>query len=205
LSIASKRAYRSPLRRQQSAATRERILRACAELVSRRTSLDISVPELARAAEVSQPTIYRYFPTKHDLFNALATLQFEHVTAGIDPRSPEELAAALRTVFQRALDLEGLLRWTLATPLGAAGRPTRAQRLAFLMRAAGVNADEPEAAEFLPRVLLLLTSPIAALYWKDYLGLTTEEAATTAAWGIRVLTARGSTPLQPADAAQQQT
>ena len=128
MSIASRRLYRSPLRQQQSTATRERILRACAELVARRTSLDISIPELARAAEVSQPTIYRYFPTKRDLFNALATLQFEHVTAGVEPHSPDELAAALPTFFQRALELEGLLRWSLATPLGNAGRPTRARR-----------------------------------------------------------------------------
>jgi len=51
LSIAQKRAYRSPLRQQQVAATRERILRTCAELVAQRTSLDVSIPQLARAAE----------------------------------------------------------------------------------------------------------------------------------------------------------
>ena len=86
MSIAQKRTYRSPLRQQQVAATRERILRTCAELVAQRTSLDVSIPQLARAAGVSQPTVYRYFPTKRDLFGALATLQFEHVTAGLDPR-----------------------------------------------------------------------------------------------------------------------
>jgi len=166
----------------------------CAEIVSRRTSLDISIPELARASEVSQPTIYRHFPTKRDLFDALATLQFERVTAGFDPRSADELAAALPTLFQRALELEGLLRWTLATPLGNAGRPTRTRRLTMIMRAAGANTDDPAVSDLLPRLLLLLTSPIAALYWKDYLGLTIEEAATTAAWGIRRLTTGNAAP-----------
>lgn len=149
MSIVARRAYRSPLRQQQAAATRARILRVCAELVARRTSLDIAIPELARAAGVSQPTIYRHFPTKRDLFNALATLQFERVTAGFDPRSPDELAAALPTFFQRALELEGLLRWTLATPLGSAGRPTRVRRLAMLQRAAAIPSDDPEMAELL--------------------------------------------------------
>jgi AcrR family transcriptional regulator len=176
-------------------------LHACADLVARRTSLDLSIPELARAAEVSQPTIYRYFPTKRDLFNALATLQFERVTAGFDPRSPDELAPALPTFFRRALELEGLLRWTLATPLGSAGRPTRVRRLDMLQRVAGSHSDDPDAAELLPRVLLLLTSPIAALYWKDYLGLTPQQAARTAAWGIRRLAASHGIALQQADSA----
>jgi len=75
-------------------ATRERILRACADLVARSTSLNVSIPELAHAAGVSQPTVYRYFPTKRDLFNAVATLQFERVTA-----RPE--AAALEPLLEQ--------------------------------------------------------------------------------------------------------
>src|SRR4030081_1067151 len=165
-STASKRAYRSPLRPQQVAATRERILRACAELVAQRTSLDVSIPQLARTAGVSQPTVYRYFPTKRDLFGALATLQFEHVTAGLDPRTPDELAAALPTIFARALEVEGLLRWTLATPLGSIGRPTSKRRMDMLHRASSAVVDDQEAAEHLPRLLLLLSSPMVALYLK---------------------------------------
>ena len=197
LSITAKRIYRSPLRQQQVAATRERILRACAELVARRTSLDVSIPQLARAAGVSQPTIYRYFPTKRDLFGALATLQFERVTAGLDPRTPDELAAALPTIFRRALELESLVRWTLATPLGSSGRPTRGRRLDMLHRASSAEAADLETAKHLPRLLLLLSSPMAALYWKDYLGLSTDVAAQTAAWAIRALAAhRGARPRQ---------
>jgi AcrR family transcriptional regulator len=198
LSIAEKRAYRSPLRQQQVAATRERILRTCAELVAQRTSLDVSIPQLARAAGVSQPTVYRYFPTKRDLFGALATLQFEHVTAGLDPRTPDELAAALPTIFARALEVEGLLRWTLATPLGSTGRPTSKRRLDMLHRAASAEVDDPEAAEYLPRLLLLLSSPMAALYWKDYLGLPIDTIAHTAAWGIRTLAAHSGARRQQA-------
>src|SRR4030088_448513 len=105
LSTASKRAYRSPLRQQEVAATRERVLQTCAELVAQRTSLDVSIPQLARAAGVSQPTVYRYFPTKRDLFGALATLQFERATAGPLLRTPDELAAGPPTHLSRALPL----------------------------------------------------------------------------------------------------
>jgi AcrR family transcriptional regulator len=196
LSIVSKRAYRSPLRQQQVAATRERILQTCAELVAQRTSLDVSIPQLARAAGVSQPTVYRYFPTKRELFGALATLQFERTTVGLDPRTLDELAGALPTIFRRALELEGLLRWTLATPLGSTGRPTSERRLGILHRAASAEVSDPETAEHLPRLLLLLSSPIAALYWKDYLGLSIDEAAKTAGWGIRALATHHGARLQ---------
>ena len=195
LSTAPKRAYRSPLRQQQVAATRERILQTCAELVAQRTSLDVSIPQLARAAGVSQPTVYRYFPTKRDLFGALATLQFERATVGLEPRTPDELAAALPTIFRRALELEGLLRWTLASPLGSTGRPTAERRLSMLHRASNAEVDDPQTAEHLPRLLLLLSSPIAALYWMDYLGLSIDEAAQTASWGVRALAAHRATQL----------
>ena len=38
------------------------------------------------------------------------------------------------------------------------------------------------------RTVLLLTSPMAWLYWKDYLGLDPEAAAATAGWAIKTLT-----------------
>jgi hypothetical protein len=94
------------------------------------------------------------------------------------------LAAALPTIFRRALELESLLRWTLATtPLGSTRRPTAEGRLGMPRRAWNSDVEDPETAEHLPRVLLLLSSRMAALFWKDYLGLSIDEAAETAAWG----------------------
>ncbi len=49
--------------------------------------------------------------------------------------------------------------------------------------------------------MLLLSSPMAALYWKDYLGLSQDEAAQTAAWGIRTLAAHHGARLQQAGSA----
>lgn len=154
--------------------------------------------ELAKAAGVSEPTVYRHFPSKRDLFFALATLQFERVTEGLDPRTPDELAAAVPTVFARAEAMESLVRWTLATPLArGGGRPSQERRLKMLRQVMGESAADHDA-KYLLRGLLLFTSPLVAMYWKDYLGLTTEEAAETAAWGIRTLLAdRGAPPTAP--------
>jgi hypothetical protein len=38
--------------------------------------------------------------------------------------------------------------------------------------------------------VVLLTSPMAWLYWKDYLGLDPDEAAATAGWAIKALASR---------------
>jgi hypothetical protein len=41
--------------------------------------------------------------------------------------------------------------------------------------------------ELLLRSVVLLTAPMARLYWKDYLGLDPAEAAATAGWAISTL------------------
>lgn len=71
-------------------------------------------------------------------------------------------------------------------------RPNVGARLAMLRTALG-DAAEPsdENAEMLLRTVLLLTSPMAWLYWKDYLGLDPDEAAATAGWAIKALARRG--------------
>jgi hypothetical protein len=86
--------------------------------------------------------------------------------------------------------MENLIRWTLAaTDPQRVPRPNVAARLAMLRTALGDQAagDDVEA-QFLLRAVLLLTSPMAWLYWKDYLGLDQADAAATAGWAIKTLT-----------------
>jgi hypothetical protein len=67
--------------------------------------------------------------------------------------------------------MENVIRWTLAaTDPQRVPRPNVAARLAML------------------RTALLLTSPMARRYWKDYLGLDQADAADTAGWAIKTLT-----------------
>jgi hypothetical protein len=58
----------------------------------------------------------------------------------------------------------------------------------MLHAALGDQAGRDEdAAQFLLRTVLLLTSPMAWLYWKDYLGLGPTDAAAAAGWAIKTL------------------
>jgi AcrR family transcriptional regulator len=65
------RSYDSPRRREQAAATRERILDAAAQLFVAHGFAGTSVPEIAREAQVALKTVYVAFETKTGLLQAL--------------------------------------------------------------------------------------------------------------------------------------
>ena len=178
---------RPSLRQAQRAVTEQRIIEALAALIDEEHPLEISMAAVAQRADVSEPTLYRHFPSKRDLFAALAGYQFRSVTAGLAPASADDLADAVRTVFRRAADMENVVRWTLAgTDPQRVPRPNAEARLAMLRTALGDAADGDDG-HFLVRTVLLLTSPMAWLYWKDYLGLDPADAAATAGWAITAL------------------
>jgi AcrR family transcriptional regulator len=181
------RPYQSRLREEQADATRTRILDALAALITEGHPPSMAVGEIAARAGVAEPTVYHHFPTKQDLFRALASRQFGQVTSGLQPYTPDELAAAIRTVYSRSEAIEPLVRWTLSNPLARlTARPHRGERLDLLRTALGeiLQSLSPTDAMHLERLALLLSSPLAALYWKDYLGISAGESADSAQWAL---------------------
>lgn len=82
--------------------------------------------------------------------------------------------------------MENVIRWTLAaTDPQHVPRPNVQARVDMLRTALGEHARSDDEAQFLLRAVLLLTSPMAWLYWKDYLGLDPADAAATAGWAIK--------------------
>ena len=73
---------RPSLRQAQRAVTEQRIIEALAALIDEEHPLEISMAAVAKRAAVSEPTLYRHFPTKRDLFAALAGYQFRTVPTG---------------------------------------------------------------------------------------------------------------------------
>jgi AcrR family transcriptional regulator len=87
----------------ESVDTPSAILASAALLLRERTFDDISYPDLAEAANVSERTIYRRFPTRSHLLEALARwVESEHLPLP-DFRSAAEFRAAVRARF-RACD-----------------------------------------------------------------------------------------------------
>jgi hypothetical protein len=58
---------------------------------------------------------------------------------------------------------------------------------------------DDDTTQFLIRTVLLLTSPMAWLYWNDYLGLDPAEAAVTAGWAIKAFAGATRPPQHAAD------
>jgi AcrR family transcriptional regulator len=190
---------RPSLREAQRAVTEQRIVGALAALIDQEHPLEISMTAVAKRAGVSEPTLYRHFPTKRDLFAALARRQFQAVAAGLAPASADDLGQAVHTVFRRSAEMENTIRWTLAAPdPQRVPRPNVAARLAMLRTALrDVLEDlDDDTAQLLLRTVVLLTSPMAWLYWNDYLGLDPAAAADTAGWAIKTLASATHHPNQ---------
>src|SRR5579875_1036647 len=87
------RPYRSPRRAAQKAATRRRILDALADHLAAGTFDSLSMDAAAAAAGVSPATLYRYFPNREALLDAIAdeTL-FQRLGDLPYPQEPSDIA-----------------------------------------------------------------------------------------------------------------
>jgi len=179
------------LRAQHVADTRRRILDGLVKAMADGIG-DLSIPAVARHAGVSVPTVYRHFRTKKALVAALA----EHVgqTARLDPGpmdSLDELTASVRVLFKRLDDMDETLRAAMASQMGKRMRRTEliARRTAVVRTALADSCKRLAAPDRdrLCNVVVVLWSSAALSAFKDYVGLSAEEAADHVAWAIRAL------------------
>src|SRR5262245_18044833 len=84
------RVYRSHLRDERAAQTRERILDGLVQVLARNGIAELSIPLIAKEARVSIPSVYRYFPTKRDLITALDQYAHEKGSFTLDEFGPLE-------------------------------------------------------------------------------------------------------------------
>ncbi len=190
--VAKDRKRTMSLREQQRAVTRDRIITALSELIETHHPLDVTMAAVAAHAGVSEPTLYRHFPTKRILFGALGSHLFRKTTAGVAPSNLNELIEFVPTLYEQFSEMEATARWNLAAPKDDVIRPSATERLPILRQALSASLEDlsPAESDALLRGLLLLTSPTSLLYWQDYLDITVDEAAESASWLIRRLAAR---------------
>lgn len=143
----SSRSYSSPVREQQKAETRDRILDALVEVVLQEGVHAFSVQNVAARAGVSHRTVYRHFDTREALLDGLG----DRLVAEMADRVPLDAVLTPETVQRSFLAFEdaadavraGVLV-SLALELETAGRSARTERLraAFVSRFPSLDPEE---------------------------------------------------------------
>jgi len=137
------------LRELKKHKTRQLISDTARELFARRGFENVSVAEIARAAEVSETTVFNYFPTKEDLvFYGLEAFE-QQLLQAVRDRPPGE--GILQAFGQFILQPRGLL---------AAADPASAEALLSVSR---TIAASPALAAREQQVLARYADSLAAL------------------------------------------
>jgi len=184
--------YLSPLRQQYAAQTRERILDAAIDALNGSETDQLTIAGVAKAAGVTERTVYRHFATREDLLRAVwPRMQARMGMTGF-PETVAALIAAPERIFPRFAAEEGGVRASMASEAGReirrAANPERQK--AFL---ACVREAQPELDAATRRrraaVIQLIGSAHGWAAMKDYWGFSPEEAGRAAAEAIALLLA----------------
>ena len=148
-----------------------------------------SIPDVAREAGVSVPTVYRYFRTKQDLVQGLGdyVVRKAGLAAMKPPQSPQELVSLVRQMY---ISSEGLSD-ELASEVRKESIPLRLRMTEEALAPVLSLFDEQDRVR-LVRMVLLLTSSAMIRAFKEYLDLSGTEAADTVGWAILTLAYAGS-------------
>ncbi len=181
------------LRDSHKRTTRDRIVRAVAELVADAHPAAISVPAVAKRAGVGVATVYRYFPSKEALLDASAmVLGDDAKLTSLDayPTTFDELTSLLPDQFAAIARQIPLARNQLASPLGRQLRQVRWEAKQAAVTAAlqgsGIDPTSTEGQRF-AAIADVLTSSTAVLELHDKAGIPIDEAADHVLWALAVL------------------
>jgi AcrR family transcriptional regulator len=186
-------------RTNQKTRTRLAIVEACRDLI--RSGADVSIPEVARVALVSEATVYRYFPDLASLANTALIDLWPNPAEALEPIAHtadpvERIAFAAETFLRRVLAYQGSVRAmiaaTITDPGGQARRP--GLRFAWISEAlapaeATLAQTDAEAFTRLKRDLAVVVSAEALFALTDLCGLSPDEAIMSAARLASTITA----------------
>jgi AcrR family transcriptional regulator len=180
------------LRERQAAVIREAILDALAERLDHDDPDDIAMPQVAAAAGVSLRTLYRYFPTREAMFDAVG----DHVVARLglprQIRGADDIVPVFLESARRGAQSPQLVRAMLWTRLGRRARSSHRRR-----RVESITAALAEVTSHLPPAeagrragaIVYLASLPAWITVSEECGLSAEDARLGIAWAMDTLVA----------------
>jgi AcrR family transcriptional regulator len=190
------REYRSDLRAQQAEDTRSRILEAALRVMADGFA-SVSVPNVAREAGVSVPTVYRHFKTKQVLLDALYPylIRRSGFTTPPPPKSVAEIRQGVIDYLGHLDSLDDFSRAVLASPASDEAR-SRSMASRLDMFRPMVDSIEPPLSkrdrDRILRLMVVLTSSPTLRLLHDHLGASTEDVAEDVEWFIGAALAAAS-------------
>lgn len=186
----TQRTYASPLRQQQTEATRERILSTVAELIEEAGPEALSNRLIAERAGMTEMTVYRHFPSREELLSA--AWRRANDTRGVQGGFPSSLDAIVQRItplFESFDQTPAHITATITTPHGRTMRATQDEerRNAFLSAVAeleGLNEKQRRAAA---GILQLLYSAHAWLSLREQWSMSGAEAAAASGWAAQAI------------------
>jgi len=139
------------LRERKKQQTRQRIFDAARKLFAERGFDAVTVADIARLADVSEVTVFNYFPNKEDLFFGGMTFFEEQLLEAVRTRPRGE--SALRALRRRLLDSVDGLR-------------TR-ERIEAVLKAAGAMSSSPALLTREREIVDRYTRRLAALLGEE--------------------------------------
>lgn len=185
------RGYESPLRERQAQQTRDGILDAMVALLAERAVDEVTTKEIARVAGVAERTVYRHFPDRMALVEALTDRFMD--SEGVAPTVPtqfDDLGAA-------AVELMGVLEANHVEAQAEAllnADPRRFTRRTSLhtrqfidLVANGLPDLDPGQRQSLGAVIRTLVSAQTWLRLRSEFGIDGDASGPVIAWVIETL------------------
>lgn len=175
------------LRDEHAARTRERILDAAIVLLAEGTLAELTIPLVAARAGVAVRTVYRYFPTKEALLEAVAVLHDGRFGPQPFLETEGDVRALAPDLFEHYETNLDLMRAARQSGVGrvTSGR-TRRSRIASCEAALeplleGLPEEERRRAI---SIVYFLHSSATYLYQRDILGRDADESTASITWLI---------------------
>lgn len=176
------RTYNSPLRAEQAAATRARIIDAVVDLLASTGRDDVTIGEVSAAASVSERTIYNHFGSLDGLLDVVSA----HLDAVVIPDHPfddaDSFIESVRSSWRFSAEQERVFRAAATLPDRTRRARYRRQRAALAPLVDGLEDREARVAM---GAMFLTRGGAAYAFLRDF-GLAPDEAADAMAWLLKL-------------------